>query len=345
MAIRFLADGNIDNDLQIQSQLIVGDGSASYSKILNNALTLYDSAGDSKGQFFINESGSSHVLMINNGATGGTVYFGAPTSYVQNVIIQGGTLTIGGISNALSDTDKFLVSDGGEVKYRTGAEVRSDIGAGTGSGSVTSVGLSVDTTDALDVVATSTPVTGSGTLELSWQGLDTQVVLGDGTLTTLPTGTITGSGTSTRVAVWNGNTDLTDSLRLVFGASTTFFNNTTSTPIQMQNDGGVGTVKFEGSATSNSSTVQITPGTESKPGLNFGMRSGTGAQDTDTGIFSSAANKMEFATGGSERIQITSNGTKLTTLSALTTAASTFLISDGNIVKAEGPTSRSNWRP
>ena len=44
------------------------------------------------------------------------------------------------------------------------------------------------------------------------------------------------------------------------------------------------------------------------------MRSGTGAQDTNTGIFSSAADKMEFATGGSEIIQLTTNGTKLTTL-------------------------------
>ena len=95
MAIQFLSDGNIDNDLQIQSTLKVGNGTASYTKIANNAVTLYDSAGASKGQIFINESGSSHLLMINNGATGGIVYFGAPTSYTQNVIIQGGYLTVG----------------------------------------------------------------------------------------------------------------------------------------------------------------------------------------------------------------------------------------------------------
>lgn len=39
------------------------------------------------------------------------------------------------IAAATTDTDKFLVSDGGVVKYRTGAELLSDIG-GAGSGSI-----------------------------------------------------------------------------------------------------------------------------------------------------------------------------------------------------------------
>jgi hypothetical protein len=42
-------------------------------------------------------------------------------------------LNILNISSASTDTDKFLVSDGGEVKSRTGSEVLSDIGgASTG---------------------------------------------------------------------------------------------------------------------------------------------------------------------------------------------------------------------
>ena len=133
--------------------------------------------------------------------------------------------------------------------------------------------------------------------------------------------------------MWNGTTDLTDSIRLVFGTNTTFLTTLQVHLYKCKIMVEVGTVKFEGSATSNSSNVQITPGTVSKPGLNFGMRSGTGAQDTNTGIFSSAADKMEFATGGSEIIQLTTNGTKLTTLSALSTAASAFLISDGGLIK------------
>jgi hypothetical protein len=49
-------------------------------------------------------------------------------------------LKIANIQNATTDTDKFLVSDGGIVKYRTGAELLSDIGgasAGDLSGYVT----------------------------------------------------------------------------------------------------------------------------------------------------------------------------------------------------------------
>ena len=50
-------------------------------------------------------------------------------------------------------------------------------------------------------------------------------------------------------------------------------------------------------------------------------------------MYSSAADKIEFATGGGERVQISSNGTKLTTLNALSSAASVFLTSDSGIVK------------
>jgi len=50
--------------------------------------------------------------------------------------LDGGTanLAITSIANATTDTDKFLVSDSGIIKYRTGAQVLSDIGAAsTGS--------------------------------------------------------------------------------------------------------------------------------------------------------------------------------------------------------------------
>ena len=64
------------------------------------------------------------------------------------------------INNATTDTDKFLVSDSsstnGEIAYRTGAQVRSDIGAGeitavtvtapiTGGGTSGSIGIGIDT--------------------------------------------------------------------------------------------------------------------------------------------------------------------------------------------------------
>jgi len=53
-------------------------------------------------------------------------------------------LKVNNISAAGSDTDKFLVSDSGVFKYRTGAQVLSDIGAGTGSGDITGVSITTD---------------------------------------------------------------------------------------------------------------------------------------------------------------------------------------------------------
>jgi hypothetical protein len=86
------------------------------------------------------------------------------------------------IQNATTDTDKFLVSDGGIVKYRTGTELRSDIGAGVGS--VTSVALTMPV--AFSVA--NSPITSSGSLDVTAVGTASQYIRGDGQLATLPTG-------------------------------------------------------------------------------------------------------------------------------------------------------------
>ena len=63
----------------------------------------------------------------------------------KKVIVSGSTaelagLTLSGAVNAGTDTDKFLVLDSsGNVDFRTGAQVLSDIGAGTGAGDITEV--------------------------------------------------------------------------------------------------------------------------------------------------------------------------------------------------------------
>jgi hypothetical protein len=63
----------------------------------------------------------------------------------KKVIVSGSTADLAGLNlsgavNANTDTDKFLVlNSGGTVTFRTGAQVLSDIGAGTGAGDITSV--------------------------------------------------------------------------------------------------------------------------------------------------------------------------------------------------------------
>jgi hypothetical protein len=101
-----------------------------------------------------------------------------------------GSLKVNTIDNATTDTDRFLVSDSGVIKYRTGTELRSDIGAGVGS--VTSVGLTMPS--AFSVA--NSPITGSGTLAVTGAGNASQYVRGDGTLADFPTTTGGGSSVS-----------------------------------------------------------------------------------------------------------------------------------------------------
>ena len=74
------------------------------------------------------------------------------------------------LNNATVDTDKFLVSDSTTVKYRTGSEVLSDIGAVssvTATGPITSTGGATPNISTLihtnKLVGRST--TGTGTME------------------------------------------------------------------------------------------------------------------------------------------------------------------------------------
>ena len=82
------------------------------------------------------------IYTRSDGSFGTKMYLATTDSYATGsktaiTILQNGSvtinrshLTISTITNSSSDTDKFLVSNGGQVQYRTGDQVRSDIGAG-----------------------------------------------------------------------------------------------------------------------------------------------------------------------------------------------------------------------
>ena len=74
--------------------------------------------------------------------------------FLNSLNIQAGTLTVSTIANLATASNVFLVSDGGLVKYRTAAQVRSDIGAGTGT--VTSVAVTNGTGISASVANAST---------------------------------------------------------------------------------------------------------------------------------------------------------------------------------------------
>ena len=188
---------------------------------------------------FVFNDGSFDLLTLNT-TTGNASFLGSVTASVA--------------ADADSTYDGIVVSESGLLKYRTKAQILSDIGAGTG------------------------------------------------------TGTITGSGTAGRVAKFSTSTALTDS-RFFESASGTFYNGGSSAeyPLTVQAKSGVSTHVFEGDSVSNLSNLQITPGSVSKPGINFNKRSGTGAQDGNTGMYSSAADHLELGTGGAVALAIDDN--------------------------------------
>ena len=72
---------------------------------------------------------SGALTGVTSATIGAITISGSQISSADSTIVQMEGLNILNISSASTDTDAFLVSDGGVVKKRTGEEVLSDIGA------------------------------------------------------------------------------------------------------------------------------------------------------------------------------------------------------------------------
>ena len=88
----------------------------------NNASATFVIGDDSSTEATIS---TGHTLRLKSGS--GISATVSPTDDAISIAIS-----LGSISAAGSDTDKFLVADSGVIKTRTGAQVASDIGAVTG---------------------------------------------------------------------------------------------------------------------------------------------------------------------------------------------------------------------
>jgi hypothetical protein len=149
----------------------------------DNMLDINYNAG-SNGYIRFNQANKDMNFQVNGNDRDDLLYIDASTervgighgSPIANLHVSGTTLLSGNttISGSLalntvaevgSDTDKFLMVDGasGVLKYATGANVRSYIGAGTGNGTVTSVAIGGN--DGIDVDSGS-PITSAGTIQL-----------------------------------------------------------------------------------------------------------------------------------------------------------------------------------
>jgi hypothetical protein len=104
------------------------------------------------------QSPAAYILTISNGTW---------TSQFTNTgrLDLAGDLLVNTIANATTDTDRFLVSDSGVIKYRTGAELLSDIGGASASGYVPYTGATAN----LDL-GTNTLIAAKGTFSSSGSG-------------------------------------------------------------------------------------------------------------------------------------------------------------------------------
>jgi len=136
MAIETYCDQTINGTLTLGSagslaKLIFNASGFDTAEIEVNAYqAMYVDAQDGLFELMSDTSNQNHVI---TGTMGGDValnYNGTQKLGTTNYgILISGELNISTINNVSTDTDKFLVSDSGVIKYRTGAEVRTDIGA------------------------------------------------------------------------------------------------------------------------------------------------------------------------------------------------------------------------
>ena len=236
-----------------------------------------------------------------------------------------GALNIGSVSAAGSDTDKFLVLDGsGNVDYRTGAEVLSDIGASAvaGSSSIVTVGAlnSGSITSGFGTIDTgSSTITTTGALSAGATTIsgDTVIsngyglIVGNGSQVTANTivGEVQQLGTAnadTTTTLGRWSADATSS-RMLFVKSR---NGTigSSTIVQDDDDlGNIGFVADDGSdfahlAASITASVDGTPGANDVPGRLVFATTADGASSPTERLRISSAGSLSLGTtavGGS----------------------------------------------
>jgi hypothetical protein len=210
---------------------------------------------------------------LTNGA-GYTTNTGTVTSVLGGAGLSGSVTTSGSLAIDLNDiagdslailTDSIAFVNSTNATRKTtvnslltsvagsGLQVNSTTGqletTGTGSGSVTSVGLSFGTIQAFTV--SGSPITGSGTLSVSMGGASSQVVLGDGSLGSYTTGTVTSVATS---APLTGTVTTTGTIGIT-QASTSQDGYLSASDFQTFNNKGTGTVTSVSGGTGISGTV------------------------------------------------------------------------------------------
>ena len=133
---KFSASGSINNSQLYQdgNLICIGTTTGSSALTINGDITLFNG----RGIFGKNIAGTGNSFSILDTGLVFSEYISDPvlqsSPSISNITLNSnGSISLGNIAAATTDTDRFIVSDSGVIKYRTGSQVLSDIGGAAAS--------------------------------------------------------------------------------------------------------------------------------------------------------------------------------------------------------------------